>query len=112
MPLDAARSVSAGVAALYGVASGGRVTFETDSPYVVLAAEMTNVNKIPHFTTLGSCGFDLYADGRFYRSFILDYRLSDQKRFFRHGSFFGKAGAVSSFAFSSVFSIIYHENPV
>lgn len=75
MPLDAARSVSACAAALCGVASGGRVTFETDSPYVVLAAEMTNVNKMPHFTTLGSCGFDLYADGRFYRSFIPDYRI-------------------------------------
>lgn len=77
MPLAVAQSVSGGVAGLCGNASGGRVAFETDSPFVVIVAEMKNVGKMPHFTTLGSCGFDLYADGRFYQSFVPDYGISD-----------------------------------
>lgn len=77
MPLSIARSVSGGVAGLCGNASGGRATFETDSPYVVIVAEMTNVNKMPHFTTLGSCGFDMYANGKFYQSFIPNYNVKD-----------------------------------
>ena len=77
MPLAVAKSVSGGVAGLCGNASGGRVDFETDSPFVVIVAEMKNVGKMPHFTTLGSCEFDLYADGRFYQSFVPDYGISD-----------------------------------
>ena len=77
MPLNIAQSVSNGVAGLCGNAAGGRLTFETDSPFVVIVAEMKNVGKMPHFTTLGSCGFDLYADGKYYKSFIPSYGITD-----------------------------------
>ena len=77
LPSEIARSISGGVASLCGNASGGRVTFETDSPFVALVAEMTNVGKMPHFTTVGSCGFDLYADGSYYRSFLPNYGVKD-----------------------------------
>lgn len=76
MPADTAKEVSDGVKYLSTNTAGGRVAFKTDSPFVILLAELGKADKMPHFTTLGSCGFDLYADGEFYKPFIPRYGVT------------------------------------
>lgn len=76
MPTDTAKAVSGGVEYLSTNTAGGRVAFKTDSPFVILLAELGKADKMPHFTTLGSCGFDLYADGEFYKPFVPKYGVT------------------------------------
>lgn len=61
LPEAVAKTVSPGVYGLHANTAGGRVRFRTNSPYVALYAEMGGLGKMPHFTILGSCGFDMYA---------------------------------------------------
>ena len=70
IPETPARSTNEGVLELHADTAGGRARFVTDSPYVILHAEMPRVSKMPHFALTGSAGFDLYADGVFYGTFI------------------------------------------
>lgn len=60
MPADIAAQVSDGVAYLNTNTAGGRVRFRTDSPYVAIRAQLSNIGKMPHFALSGSAGFDLY----------------------------------------------------
>ena len=81
MPQAVADTVSEGVASLNTHTAGGRVRFKTDSPYVVIHAEMKNIGKMPHFAITGSAGFDLYIreDGkeRYEGSFVPPFTLTD-----------------------------------
>lgn len=77
MPISIASSVSEGVAMLNNQTAGGRVRFKTDSPFVALKAKLNTPSKMPHMTTIGSCGFDLFADNRFVGSFIPPYDFVD-----------------------------------
>lgn len=61
LPEKVAASVSEGVHALHANTAGGRVRFQTDSPYVAIVAKMENIEKAPHFPLTGSAGFDLYS---------------------------------------------------
>lgn len=60
MPRSIATSVSSGVAELNLHASGGRVRFVTDSPYITLSAELGSFGAMSHFAFSGSAGFDAY----------------------------------------------------
>ncbi len=62
MPDAAAEAVSVGVKELYRHTAGGRVRFATDSQYIAIRAEMTNIGKMSHFALTGSAGFDLFID--------------------------------------------------
>ncbi|MCQ2485183.1 MAG: SGNH/GDSL hydrolase family protein [Clostridia bacterium] len=72
MPGEIAEKVSSGVAYLNNHTSGGRILFETDSPYVALSTKGLTDN-MPHMPFTGSKGFDLYLfeNGEFvyYRTF-------------------------------------------
>ncbi|MBR0537885.1 MAG: hypothetical protein IJK40_07030 [Clostridia bacterium] len=72
IPQNAAKATNDGVAFLHSNTAGGRVRFKTDSPYIVINAKMSGVDQMPHFPLTGSAGFDLYADGRYERSFVPD----------------------------------------
>ncbi len=61
LPENVARSVSAGVHFLHANTAGGRVRFQTDSPYIAISARMENICKMDHFALTGSAGFDLYV---------------------------------------------------
>lgn len=78
-PEEVARNTSEGVYALHSNTSGGRVRFQTDSPFITVYAKMNGIGKMPHFPLTGSAGFDLYIkrDGkeRFYGSFIPPYDI-------------------------------------
>lgn len=75
MPYDKAKDVSESVGYLACNSAGGRVAFSTDSDCIAIIAEMDKVSHMPHFTTLGSSGFDLYSDGRYYASFMPDCKM-------------------------------------
>lgn len=61
MPDDVAKSVSDGVASLYTNTAGGRVRFQTDSPFLAIKAQMPDVCRwFSHMSLLGSSGFDVY----------------------------------------------------
>lgn len=66
MPREVAEGISEGVSTLHTHTAGGRIRFCTTSSYVIISAKMTNIFKMPHFTLLGSAGFDLYEkiDGK------------------------------------------------
>lgn len=59
MPKEIAEKVSSGVAYLNNHTSGGRILFETDSPYVALSTKGVT-DHMAHMPFTGSKGFDLY----------------------------------------------------
>ncbi len=77
LPENVAKQVNAGVASLHTCAAGGRVRFRTNSPYVAINAKMVNVMKMPHFALTGSCGFDLYVEGKYTGTYIPPFDFSD-----------------------------------
>lgn len=70
MPEEAAKATNEGVATLNHNTSGGRVRFRTDSNYIALKCIMPQIDIMPHMPATGSCGFDLYADGKYVKTFV------------------------------------------
>jgi hypothetical protein len=72
IPDSVARATSDGVLRNSKHSSGGRIRFSTNSPYIVIKAELSCVVKHDHMPILGSTGMDLYidseADSIFYQS--------------------------------------------
>ncbi len=77
MPEAVAATVSDGVLKLHTKNAGGRVRFATDSAKIAIRAKLHNISKNAHFALTGSAGFDLYADGKYVKSFIPPVTLSD-----------------------------------
>lgn len=65
LPLDVAKTVSAGVAGLATHTAGGRVCFLTNSPYVAIKCVIPRVLPMNHMPLGGSHGFTIYADGAY-----------------------------------------------
>ena len=61
LPEEVAKTVNSGVLRLHANTAGGRVRFQTDSPYVAIHTKMSGIGKMSHFPLTGSAGFDLYA---------------------------------------------------
>lgn len=77
MPDAVAKATSQGVYALHEHCAGGRVTFATDSKYVAIICHVRSIGKMPHFSTIGSAGFDLYEGNVFRCSFFPPYDYND-----------------------------------
>lgn len=77
IPEAVAQAVSPNVLALHANTAGGRVRFRTDSVYIAIHAEMPSIGKMPHFALTGSAGFDLYADGRYVKTFVPPFGITD-----------------------------------
>jgi len=60
MPADIAESVSAGVAELVKHSAGGRLRFKTDSPYIIIKADLEYTADMSHFPRSGASSFDFY----------------------------------------------------
>lgn len=67
MPKDIAKATSEGVYYLHTNTSGGRITFETDSPYIAVKMTAAEPARLPHMPVTGVSGFDVYVleDGKF-----------------------------------------------
>ena len=61
LPESVAEATSAGVLRLHTNTAGGRIRFQTDSPYVAIHAKMSGIGRMSHFPLTGTAGFDLYA---------------------------------------------------
>lgn len=61
LPESVAEATSAGVLRLHSQTAGGRIRFQTDSPYVAIHAKMSGISRMSHFPLSGTAGFDLYA---------------------------------------------------
>ena len=77
MPEAAAKGVSKGVHRLHACPAGGRIRFATDSTYVAIHVKMGRIFQMPHFALTGTTGFDLYADGRFIKTFTPPLDVTD-----------------------------------
>ena len=77
LPDAVAKATSGGVYALHEHCAGGRVTFATDSKYVAIVCRVRSIGKMPHFSTIGSAGFDLYEGNVFQCSFFPPYDYND-----------------------------------
>ncbi len=77
LPKAVAESVSPGVAFLSENTAGGRIRFTTDSPYIVIHAEMPFLDKMSHFAMTGSCSFDIYGDNMFFNVFHAEVDFRD-----------------------------------
>lgn len=77
IPEAVARSVSDGVYFLHSHTAGGRVRFATNSSYVTIHVKMNTISKMSHFAFEGSCGFDMYVDNEYLRSFVPPMDVSD-----------------------------------
>lgn len=60
MDSGVAARVSEGVMLLHRHTSGGRLTFETDSPYIAISAKMSNMDKPATMPLTSHSGFDLF----------------------------------------------------
>ncbi len=61
MPESIAELINPGVFKMHTCTAGGRIRFRTNSPYVVLHAQINAVCRMPHMPLAGSAGFDLYG---------------------------------------------------
>ena len=68
LPLSVAQTVSEKVAMLHAHTSGGRVRFKTNSSSVAIFAKMRGIGRMPHFAFTGSAGFDMYVNGKFFKT--------------------------------------------
>ena len=75
LPETVAASVSDRVHTLSAHTAGGRVRFATNSSYVAIRAVMPHVGRMAHFALSGSSGFDLYADGKYIRTFVPSVKM-------------------------------------
>jgi len=66
MPYDVADKVSVGVRFGAHITTGGRLKFITDSPYIAIKAVIPSYLPMNHMPVVGSHGFSLYLDGRFF----------------------------------------------
>lgn len=61
LPADVAARTSNSVFSLSANTAGGRLRFATDSPYVIIRAEMSESADMDHFARTGSSAFDIYV---------------------------------------------------
>ena len=69
MPKKIAETVNGGVGVLYVHTAGGRVRFATDADAIAISVTYGEISRMSHFALTGSAGFDLYADGRYVKTF-------------------------------------------
>ena len=77
IPKALAESLGVGIEYLHTNTSGGRVRFVTDSLYVAIHAELDKVEPMAHIPVTGLAGFDLYADGEYYGTFVPPVDVKD-----------------------------------
>ena len=77
IPEAVAKTVNAGVLSRHANTAGGRIRFQTDSPYVAIYAKMDGITRMSHFAFTGSAGFDLYVKDRYQGTFVPPLDMQD-----------------------------------
>ena len=73
LPKEVADATSQGVALLSKHTAGGRVRFETDSPYVAIHAAAPIEAPLTHMTVVGKCGFTVFSNNTFSETVMPSY---------------------------------------
>lgn len=76
LPPEVAKTVNPGVEQLNSNTAGGRIRFVTDSKRVAIIAVVHSIHKFSHMPAAGVCGFDLYADDFYVKSFLPPYSIN------------------------------------
>ena len=77
LPESVAAATNEGVLGLHANTAGGRVRFVTDSPRIAIHAAMDGMFQSPHFTFAGKCGFDVYQNGLYRKTFMPPVDMKD-----------------------------------
>ena len=77
IPEAVAKTVNAGVLSRHANTVGGRIRFQTESPYVAIHAKMDGITRMSHFAFTGSAGFDLYVKDRYQGTFVPPLDMQD-----------------------------------
>lgn len=75
VPHDIAASASDKIDKLSQEATGGRIRFSTNSPFIAIRAKFLAVGKTQHMPLISSAGFDLYIDGEFGSRYVKEFRM-------------------------------------
>lgn len=78
MPEEIANQCNPSVKGLHTMTSGGRVRFQTDSEYIILKAIYPSLFLVDCMPLVGSSGFDIYVDGKFYKKFGIPVLYSEE----------------------------------
>ncbi|MBR1867235.1 MAG: hypothetical protein IJ800_01485 [Clostridia bacterium] len=70
LPGEIAKKVNDGVVYLHGHTAGGRLRVKTDSPYIILRATEPYDNIMSHMPLSGQCGFSLFGDNGFVKTYM------------------------------------------
>ena len=73
LPKEVADATNEGVTYLSKNTAGGRVRFQTDSPYIAVRAVEYFTWFMAHMPVQGQCGFAVYENGDYLRTIAPDY---------------------------------------
>lgn len=77
LPESVAEATSPGVLRLHSNTAGGRIRFQTDSPFVAIHAKLNGISRMSLFSLSGTAGFDLYGDDRYMGTFMPPLDMQD-----------------------------------
>ncbi len=60
LPKEIADATNEGVAVLYRHTSGGRIRFKTNAKYMIIKAEVSGLDMMPHHNLMGHAGMDVF----------------------------------------------------
>lgn len=69
VPSEIAKSISDGISYLSTNTAGGRITFRTNSTKICIKCSFKNNGIMAHMPIVGSNGFSVYVNGKFYSKF-------------------------------------------
>lgn len=90
LPPEVAKTVNSGVEQLNSNTAGGRIKFVTDSKRIAIVAAVHSIHKLSHMTAAGVCGFDLYADDFYVKTFLPPYSINSGEAYEQVVSLDGK----------------------
>lgn len=77
MPSFVSKNIEGGLDVLATHTAGGRVCFTTNSKFIAISAFLIHVTKSSHMPLTGSCGFDMYVDDVYCKTFIPPFDFTD-----------------------------------
>ncbi|MDR0409224.1 MAG: SGNH/GDSL hydrolase family protein [Spirochaetaceae bacterium] len=86
IPTAVANKISPNVARFSRLTSGGRVRFKTDAQQISIRARCEKPVLRAHISILGTCGFSLYLNDEFVRSFLPGLESVTEQGFFYEGA--------------------------
>ena len=78
VPMEPRENTSIRVAELAKHTAGGRIRFVTNSRRIAIHAIFPSITRMPHMAFTGIFGFDLYANGKYIKTFTPPFDITDE----------------------------------